>query len=186
MSRSPRERVPPYRKSPSCRCATMQQLRAGRRLRVIPIEPHQRDGHPDQPHHRDAEFLCFVGQVPTDAIAREHDDANRHRLEGRARRSPDLARRPSLDDESTPCCHGAEGPSGDRNQLAGHRKALATLRNELACNPLTQSPRSKAAQIDVEVRIGRLQSADVHGLRLDAFAQPGSARRPSASLSRAT
>ena len=54
-----------------------------------------------------------------------------------------------------------------------HRKAFATLRNELACNPLTQSPRSEAAQIDVEVRIGRLQSADVHALRLDAFAQPG-------------
>ena len=67
-----------------------------------------------------------------------------------------------------------------------HRKAFATLRNELACNPLTQSPRSEAAQIDVEVRIGRLQSAASTPCDWMRSRNRVSARRPSASLSRAT
>ena len=82
---------------------------------------------PIEPHHRDAEFLCFVGQVPTDAIAREHDDANRHRLkhlvvalEGGSGRSTSL--------HSDPPVNSTRVPAGIRTWASARRFALLKSR----------------------------------------------------------
>src|SRR3954452_22668410 len=70
VSRSPRERLPfiANLELPVCDDAAVEGRTA---LTRLPIEPH----------YRDAELLRLVGQVAADPIAREHEDANRHRLE---------------------------------------------------------------------------------------------------------